>query len=260
MRNCKFLNNIVKKISYKFFYSKFIFFISFFSLIANCNIEIPVHLSTRDLHVILQNIGPATASRVLSSPYPLGGNEGLEIGLTRQDLDLSILSNLGNKTKIQNSNFSFPTLTLGKGLYYDLDVFISLIPFAQSSSLSHFSTQIRSKHWKSPHSPFIISSIWHAGYTTLQNAINFQNYGFDILGTFIFQKTCMYFGVGTLFSNGRFIGGAEGITASLQTETVTSTQAHRVLGLDYRINEYFIALQTDSYDKKFYSIKIGYRF
>lgn len=221
--------------------------------------DIPTQLSDKDERDILKNIGPGTAARLLSAPFPLGGFEGLEVGLSRQAIPLDNLQHLGNGTEPQ-SELSYPILTIGKGLFNNIDMFLSLIPFAQSSSLTHFSSQVRIQHWSSLTSPFIISSAWHAGYSTLKNEINFQNYGFDVLGTFYFRTACLYFGVGTLFSNGRFIGGVDGITKSQDTDIVTATFAHRVLGFDYRINEYFIALETDSYDKPFYSVKLGYRF
>jgi hypothetical protein len=220
---------------------------------------IPKGLSDKDQRDIVNNMGPATAARILSAPYPLGGEQGFELGIGRQFIPTELLSELGNKTEPQKGT-SYPILTLGKGLFNDVDMFLTAIPMMQNSNLTHFSAQTRISHWYSSNSPLILSSIWHAGSTTLKNQIGFENYGVDAILTMYLRHICLYAGMGSLFTNGTFIGGIQGITQTGQTETVTQVFAHRIIGVDLRHQAYFFAAQVDTYDKPNYSFKLGYRF
>jgi hypothetical protein len=233
-----------------------VFFSSLSSLAA---INIPDGLSDADQRYILNSIGPATAARLLSAPYPLGGSEGFELGIGRQYIQTESLSELGNKTLTQKG-MSYPIITLGKGLFNDVDMFLSAVPFGQSQDLTHFSAQARISHWYSKTSPLIVSSAFHVGSTTLKNQVSFENYGFDIISTMHLRHICLFAGLGTLFSNGTFVGGNNGITTSGNTETVTQIFAHKLIGVDLRYQEYFVAAQVDSYEQPNYSFKLGYRF
>jgi hypothetical protein len=222
-------------------------------------LTIPTGLSEKDQRDILNSIGPATATRLLSAPYPLGGNEGFEVGIGRQYIPTESLSELGNKTGPQKG-MSYPIITLGKGLFNDVDMFLSAIPFTQSPNLSHFSAQTRVNHWHSQTSPLILSSVFHIGSTTLKNQVTFENYGFDVIGTMYLKHICLFAGLGTLFTNGTFIGGNNGVTVSKNTEIVTQIFSHKLIGVDLRYHDYFMAAQVDSYERPNYSFKVGYRF
>lgn len=227
----------------------------------NCfaRLSLPNGLSDKDLRDIVNSLGPATATRLLSAPYPLGGSEGFELGLGRQYLPTESLNELGNKTLTQKG-LSYPIITLGKGLFNDIDMFLSASPFSQSPDLANFAAQIRIGHWYSETSPLLISSVFHIGSSTLKNQVNFENYGFDVLATMYLKHICLFTGLGTLFTNGTFIGGSNGITKSGNTETITQIYAHKLIGVDLRYQEYFIAAQVDSYLRPNYSFKVGYRF
>lgn len=240
-------------------YFLFFFLTSLFSLFSFAGITIPNGLSDKDQRDIINSIGPATAARLLSAPYPLGGNEGFELGIGRQFIPTELLGELGNKTEPQKGT-SYPIITLGKGLFNDVDMFLTAIPFMQSPNLSHFSAQTRISHWYSSTSPLVFSSIWHVGSTTLKDQISFENYGIDAIITMYLRHICLYAGMGSLFTNGTFIGGNNGITLSGQTETVTQVFAHKIVGIDLRHQAYFFAAQVDSYEKPNYSFKVGYRF
>jgi hypothetical protein len=249
--------NVKYKIEFKFlFITLFILFINIKSFAA---LTIPSGLSDKDQRDILNTLGPATAARLLSAPYPLGGSEGFELGLGRQYMPTESLSTFGNKTEPQEG-LSYPIITLGKGLFNDVDMYLSAIPFTQSPNLTHFSAQTRIAHWYSKTSPLIISSAFHIGSTTLKNQVTFENYGFDVLATMYLKHICLYTGLGTLFSNGTFIGGNYGVTTSGSTETVAKIFAHKLIGVDLRYEEYFVAAQVDSYERPNYSVKVGYRF
>ncbi len=235
-----------------------IFFNLFFSLFAFAKFTLPNQLHQADRRSALQIMAPATSSRLLSSPYPLGGWDGFEIGISRHYVPTTYLSELGNKPA-NASDFEYPLLTLGKGLYYNLDLFLSIVPMAQSESINHFSSQIRYQFWESLSQVFRISGILYAGTTTLNNQLNMQCYGFDLVGTTTIDRVSLYLGLGTSFANGRFIGGAGGLTDTQLTEVETSTLAHQLIGLEWPIANFFWAAEVDRFKIPYYALKVGYR-
>jgi hypothetical protein len=226
--------------------------------IAQAKLQLPSNLNEADRRAALQIMGPATSTRILSSPYPLGGYEGFELGISRHYVPTSYLSELGNKTASEG-DFEYPLLTLGKGLYYDLDLFLSIVPMAQSDSINHFSSQIRYQFWHSESEVFRFSGLIYAGTTTLNNQLNMQSYGYNLIGTSTIDRVSLYIGVGTSFCNGRFIGGIKGITDSPRTEIETLTLAHQLIGIEWPLGSFFWAAEVDRYKIPYYSLKIGYR-
>ena len=84
---------------------------------------LPKNLDTKAQIRALEILGYGSAAKILDNPYPLGGNLGIELGLTTDFIPLDDLANLGNKTH-DASEFNYFTLTLGKGLYNNLDFFL----------------------------------------------------------------------------------------------------------------------------------------
>lgn len=225
---------------------------------AHGKLRLPTQLTQADRRSTLEILGPATSSRMLTSPYPLGGWNGFEIGLSRHYVPISYLSDLGDRSASQG-DFEYPLVTLGKGLFYDLDLFLSLVPISQSESINHFSTQLRYQIWRSQNNIFRISGLLHASTTTLNNQLNMQAYGGDFIATSTIDKVSLYFLIGSARSSGRFIGGTQGITNSQQTETETMNFFHQGIGLEWPIGNFFWAAEVDRYKIPYYSLKFGYR-
>ncbi len=236
-----------------------------FTLQSYGKISFPSSMDKQERRQTLELLGPATSSRMLSSPYPLGGWEGFEVGISRHYVPMSYLSEVDNTFGYQR-DIEYPILTLGKGLYYDFDLFLSLVPMIQSEAVNHFSTQIRHQFWQSEEGILRLSGLLYAGTTTLNNQINMQSYGFDALGTITIDRVSMYLGLGSSFNNGRFIGGAGGLNATASgssdpapTEVETITLPHQLIGLEWPIDSFFLALEVDRFKVPYYSMKLGYR-
>lgn len=226
---------------------------------AYAGLSLPSQLVFADQKEILTTLGPGTSSRQLSAPYPLGGYEGFEIGLSRQFISTSNFTEFGDRSA-SGEDFSYPILTIGKGLFYDIDLFISLVPFAQSKTITHFSTQGRWNFYRAIETPFSLSISGNAGNTTLNNLISIQSYGFDLVGSLYIRDLSLFFGTGFLNSSGVFVGGPYGINKSSETERINIPLTHRILGLDYRFHEYFISAEMDHFETPLYSAKVGMRF
>jgi hypothetical protein len=241
---------------------KYLIFTLYFIATANfafAVLSLPQQLTSTDQKEILNLLGPGTSSRQLSSPYPLGGYEGFEIGLSRQFINTSNFTELGDRSA-SGENFSYPILTMGKGLFYDIDIFISLVPFAQSEMITHFSTQGRWNFYRSKETPFSLSLSGNAGNTTLKNLVSIQSYGIDLVGSFYIRELSLFFGTGFLSSSGVFVGGPSGINKSGETEKLNMLLSHRILGIDYRLQKYFVSAELDHFESPLYSAKVGFRF
>jgi hypothetical protein len=222
------------------------------------SLKLPSQLTASDRTKALSLLGPATSHRLLSTTYPLGGSQGFEISLSHHSVPLSYLSELGDKSGTQSA-LDFPMITLGKGLFYNFDLFLSFVPLNQKNSLHHFSTQLRYQIWQSENNLFRFSTLFHSGTSNLNNQVSMQSYGYDLVGTATIDRFSIFAGLGTSFNNGRFIGGAAGITDSSQTELNTATLAHQLVGLEWPVRDFFFAAEVDRYRVPYYSMKVGYR-
>lgn len=234
-------------------------FILFFYLPAFASFNVPSGLDQNDRIETLKILGPGSAHRSLTAQFPLGGYSGFEVSLSRHYLNVADLSALGDGNSDED-NISYPVMTLGKGLFYDIDFFISFVPFAQSDTIQNVSTLVRWSFYQSEEWPIYLSAAINGGNSTYQNKLTTLNYGYDLYLNFKSQNLSLYFGLGTLFSTGQFVGGATGVTASNKSETENITSSHSVIGADLQLGNWFVVGQLDRYFDSFYSAKLGYRF
>jgi hypothetical protein len=225
---------------------------------AHARFHLPRQLSESDRKTALNIMGPATNPRLLSSSYPLGGWQGLEIGISRQYVPASYLNSLGDQSD-PRSDFDFPMLTFGKGLYSNFDLFLSFVPMVQGDSITHASAQVRHQFWQSPKDIFRVVGVLHTGTTNLANQMDIQSYGFNVVGTTTIDRISLFIGLGASSWHGTFIGGNKGVTNSLDSEKATTLMAHELIGFEWPIGNYFVSAEVDRYDSPYYSMKFGYR-
>ncbi|UYL10016.1 hypothetical protein B9G69_005425 [Bdellovibrio sp. SKB1291214] len=237
----------------------FIFVSALFCVCAHAKTELPRNLSDMDQIRTLEILGYGTASKVLGDPYPLGGYSGVELGVSTQFIPVSDLSNLGNKTE-DNGELSYYTLTLGKGLYYNIDAFVYFTPSLQSEEMQNFGGQLRWGFYEASFFPISFSALLYAGGANFQNLVNITTTGWDVIGTVNMENVAVYFGAGRVRAQGNFIGGPGGITASGQTEAHDISENHTFFGVNVEISKAFIALEVDRYTDSVYGGKLGYRF
>jgi hypothetical protein len=204
-------------------------------------------------------LGFGSAGKILDDPYPLGGYSGVEIGVSTQFIPTEDLSNLGAGTE-DKGELTYYSLSLGKGLFYNIDTFVYFTPSFQSEELQSFGGQLRWGFYEASFFPISFSAMIYAGGANFQNLINITTSGWDLIGTVNMEDLALYFGAGSIRANGTFIGGADGITASTNTEKRDITEDHTFFGVNIGISKAFIALQVDRYSDSVYSGKLGYRF
>lgn len=204
--------------------------------------------------------GLGTSSKILSSPHPLGGFSGFELGISFEVLNIKDLSDLGNKIDSQ-SDFLFPRISIGKGLYHNIDVFLHFVPLTESTGFSEFGADVRWVFFQAMFFPTTFSLLVHGNSSNIANKIIAETSGFDFIAGINVNSFAMYLGVGQVVSLGSFIGGTlGGITDSQVNERETVSSFHSVIGTSLQFGSFFAALQIDRYLQPVYSIKLGVRY
>ncbi len=221
--------------------------------------KLPRNLTPSDQIRTLEILGYGSAAKILGDPYPLGGYSGVEVGVATQFIPVGDLATLGSGTE-DKGELSYYTLSLGKGLYYNVDTFVYFSPSIQAEEMQNFGGQIRWGFYEASFFPISFSALLYAGGANLQNLINVTQTGWDLIGTVNMENVALYFGWGRIRAQGTFIGGGGGITASGNTETQDITQDHTFFGVNIEISKAFVALEVDRYTDSVYSGKLGFRF
>lgn len=241
------------KFNFLVFFCFLIFFICCNSVIAKLNI--PASLSKDDRHKATGILGLSSSVKVLGNPFPLGGFSGVEIGFSTEVIPISEISRLGLKSASQ-SELSYNLLTLGKGLYNNVDIFVQFTPFSQKEDISNFGGQVRWCFYQAEFVPAHISLVGHANSVSYQNKINISSTGYDLVGGFSVDDVTLYAGAGLITSHGQFLG----VTDSGLKENDTVSNNHFISGIDIRFRKFFLALEMDRYEEIVYAVKLGSRF
>ena len=100
-------------------------------------LEIPKGLTKSDRTEMVRILGLNSATKILSNPYPLGGYSGLEVGYSLEFVNVRDMRRLGcapgslgclNTNLPEETEWRYSRLTVGKGLYSDVDAFFSFMP------------------------------------------------------------------------------------------------------------------------------------
>ena len=221
--------------------------------------DLPRQLSAADRLRAVEILGFGSSAKILGNPYPLGGYKGVEVGLTSEFIPLDDLSKLGNESN-GKGELNFYTLTFGKGLFHNVDVFIHFTPVVQNEDIQNFGGQMRWGFYESNSFPLTLSTSLYGGGANFSNLVNIVNFGFDLLATVTIDQVSVYAGGGPSRAIAKFIGGAGGITDTGNSEEADVLHGHTVFGVSIDISKFFLAMQIDRYADSFYSGKLGYRF
>ncbi len=249
------------------------FLIIFFSLIgARAERFIPRRMSESDRHIALQILGFGSASKILTSPFPLGGHPGYEVGLTTEYLQVQDLASLGDKST-RNRELNFNSFSIAKGLFYNIDTAFQFTPAFQKEDVSSYAAQIRWGFYEFPFIPGGLSFVLNRSDTNYGNLLNTRTTGQDLVATIVVEDVSLYFGVGTASSIGTFSGGTQAGTATESTtDNCTPASAycsssneelqevHTLFGVSLAFNQLFAALEIDRYFLSTYSAKVGWKF
>lgn len=231
------------------------------SCISHAALQIPSGLSHDDRQQALRIIGLGMGEKLLSDPYPLGGYSGFEVGLSVENLPTDTIARLGNKLTTPQEDVTYPKITIGKGVYNNLDFFIQFTPYRRSDELTQFGGLVRWGFYQGQLFPFSTSLLLHANSTNVSNLVSSRTYGADLMAGVSVGTVSIFAGGGFMQSNGNFTGGASGVTDTSSIENETVSGLHTFVGANLRLFEKaFLAVQLDRTEVPVVSGKFGFRF
>ena len=250
---------------------------------------IPRGLSQSDRIDVVETLGLGAAPKLLSNPYPLGGYSGFEIGYSVEFINVRDLNRLGcaagslNCANTQSTNddeFVFSRITVGKGLYRDVDVFFSFAPPIGGANISDYGGLLRWAFYQAEFLPITFSAILHGNRMNVQDEFVNQNIGTEIMVGVTVDNFAFYFGGGEIWSRGTFLLQGTTVTDSsgntdpgsgtvspsdpanngLNTFSENTVDTHMVVGMSAQYDNLFGAAEIDHYRDSVYSMKAGMRF
>lgn len=246
--------------------------------------EIPKGLSATDREEVVSALGLNSAIKPLSNPYPLGGYSGLELGCSVEFINLRDVRRLGcapgapgcaNTSYSNETDWRYSRLSVGKGLFYDVDVFLSFIPPMGNLRFSDYGGLFRWSFFQAQFLPINLSLLVHANQSNFNDVFMNRNMGSEILAGVNVDNFALYFGGGFIEAQGTFIGTdssnvcGEDCTVSgsdplldptSRTTTVRLKETHTVVGFSLHEGNLFAAAEVDRYRDAVYSLKLGLRF
>ncbi len=223
--------------------------------VVHAAIALPTGLNNSERQEITRILGWGTSSKLLTDPYSLGGYVGFEVGLAYESIAVDQISRMGVSKVPEQERFSFPKITIGKGLYNNIDTFLHFIPFNESTGLSEYGGLIKWMAYEMSTLPASFSLVLHANSANAGNVFVSQSYGLNLVSGLSFDDFSFYFGGGSINSTGRFLS-----LSSTESETsVTVSGFHTILGLVYHLGPFFTAMQIDQYNDSVWSFKLGTR-
>jgi hypothetical protein len=230
---------------------------------ADAGILIPDSLSNRDQVEVVRILGLGTSTRTLNDPWPLGGYRGFEVGLSLETLPAEDLSRLGAGLASPQADASYPKISIGKGLFYDLDVFLQFIPYSPRNELSQFGGLIRRRVWTGRQLPLVATVSFHGNQSNIRNQLTMRSLGADLTLGLTVNNVSLYTQFGLASARGHFVGGPFGLTESSASELQSVDGTH--VGLGLVVHSWvptwpiFAAFQIDRYHINVLSARVGLR-
>ena len=234
-------------------------FILIFSTFAFASSTLPANLNASDRATALGILGFGSASKLLSSPYPMGGYSGVELGFSSEYIPMADVATLGAKTN-NRSDLNYFNLTVGKGLYYNIDLLVQFIPMPQDESVSGYGAQLRWGFFEASFMPATLSFVINGSSTNFNNVLGTETTGADLVGAVSMRDVSLFVGIGQARTFGTFIGGTGGVTDSGNSEGADVSSAHTVFGVSVKMSQVFLAMEVDRYVQSTYAGKLGVRF
>lgn len=258
---------------------KYLILLSLAFSLPTFGLSIPKGLSTTDQEDVTKILGLGTSMKMATNPYPLGGYSGFEIGFDLNFINIDQLTRLGcnpgesgcaNTERSEEQELSYGKITFGKGLYENVDVFISFAPLFGAGSVSDYGASLRWTFYEAQLLPIHFLVLASGNQVNFRNQFSAQNMLVDLLVGINVDDISVYFGGGQIQSEGHFIGGNVGegtvptgnpnLDAATNTSSTSIRRFHTVVGASLEWNPLFIAGEINRYDDSVYTLKAGLRY
>lgn len=236
-----------------------LFFLVSLRVVPATALTLPQNLNAEDRKNVLAVLGYGSKSKILSSPVPLGGSEGFEVGISTEFIPVADLGGYGTGGGDQ-SELQYRNLVLGKGLVYNIDTYLHLTPLPQDDGVFGYGAQVRWGFWEARRFPALLSLIVHGSGMNYSNRLSTRTTGADLIMTISMDQVALYFGGGSLRTIGTFSGGPEGLTLEGDTRGEDLTGIHSIFGLSIGYRRFALALEIDRVEQSSYAARLNYRF
>ena len=224
-------------------------------------IIIPDNLSEADAQDVINILGIGTSSKLLSNPYPLGGHSGVEFGLSVEVLDVAELSRLGN-TSTEEAELRYNKLTIGKGLYNNVDLFFQFVPFASNDDINLYGGILKWAFFEAETLPLTISTLFTGSVFSANDEFRSETFGVELMSGISVKNFSLYFGGGQIHSEGEFMPSKvqSGLTLTpSSTYKDKNENVHTFVGVSAHWGKTFASVQIDRYSQAVFSAKLGLR-
>lgn len=241
--------------------------------------ELPKGLTESDRREVVRTLGHNSAPKTLSNPYPLGGYSGFEVGYSVEFVNVRDIRRIGNASSgtdySNQTEWKYSRLTIGKGLYNDIDLFFSFMPPVGNMRVSDYGGELRWSFYQAEFLPISLSLIGYFNNLNFNDTFMNRNIGGELMAGVNVNNFALYFGGGWLEGRGTFIGqdstnacnedctvspGDPDLNNESRTVTETVPETHTVVGFSIHFQNLFAAAQVDRYRDAVYSMKVGLRY
>jgi len=207
---------------------------------------------------VVRTLGFGGTPKSLTSPLPLGGDLGLEFGISYDFISTSNLRRLGDRQGL-GDEVSIPALSIGKGLFSNIDFFFQFSPLPSDQKINHYAGLLRWAFYDIKTLPIKVSLNFSAGVSVFDDFLSLRSTVVDVLTSYYLDNLSLYFGVGYIRSSGYFYGGSDSLADDLQTHLHEDTETRSFVGLDYDINPYFFTFEINRFTDTVFALKLGLR-
>ncbi len=232
---------------------------------------LPRYVAPDDQNKIIETLGFGSSSKISGNPYPLGGNEGLEISLSSEHIPNQALKDIG-QVPADTSELKYVTLNLGKGLFYDVDTYLSFSILQESNSLAVYGGHIRWCFYRFESLPISLSTAFHGSGGNFENLLYTRTLGLALYANYHFKALNVYAGWGQSRSIATLRGGTPlpadpsainseaPISESGDEITLEKYSPQATMGFSLSLNQYFVGAEATRFINTAYAIKIGTRY
>lgn len=229
---------------------------------ASAGLLLPSNMSKADREQALRIFALGSSAKILTDPHPLGGYTGLELGASLESLPVQEVSTMGDRSPSSPSDVTYAKLSIGKGLYEDIDVFFTFTPFqTQKAEISQYGGMLRWCFFQGARYPLALSALAQLSGVNVSDQITANTLGVDLVAGFSVDDVSLFLGAGPVRAQGSFVGGDFGVTdGDKQAKTEEIAAFHEMAGASVRIRDALVAVQVDRYATTILSAKLGLRF
>lgn len=238
-----------------------VFIFSFiFCSISLAEYKIPSSLNSTDQKRITEILGYSSSTKMNFSPDPLGGYQGFQFSLSQDFVNMKGLKSVGLSTS-DIDYFQTTQLALGKGLYYDVDIFFVITP-PQEQDYNAYGGLVRWRFKEYSTLGLSLGLSLQASGSEIASSFGSKNTGVDLYSYWGNQKIKILFGIGQVRTISKFVGGTQGLTQSATSQSEDSlvdiSSSHLWGTFTYVFSPWSLTLGYDQYVDENLSVRLGY--